>query len=639
MEDILSKITSLYENIKMFIVPLTGKLKKEGKKDDEIEYTIQQQLFTLVRGDRFQIYQIEHLEHLIKEYNNLFIASYGIGTNEIIDGLAKLEYSLVKGQADVFNEFFDHFYEFDESEEQLLENEEWKNDTGKIFEKVFSPVLNNVIEITGWSESFVKDLSYAIGEYKDFYIGEFGGWPTIDLPIHKRPFIYIEKDYYCFDYYSLFDNIYRVLQKLLRKKSKINTDIIAQLQQDASEQIVADIFEKLLPQCKIHRNNYFHGISNKNFDENDILIEYYNKIFIIEVKGGSFTFTSSLTDYKAHLKSIESLLNKANEQCKKMLEHINKNENLLLYDESHNLKGEIKNVGSYDKYCFCITLDNFNEIMAQAEKISQVIVDKGTVCISVDDLRVYRDYFDNPLYFIHFLEQRVIATELKALHVTDECDHLGLYLKHNMYSLYVKNFEDADYFSVQGYRKNLEDYFIMLNSNNPIKKPIINLPTNLRKIINLLNVTMESIEYACGLLDYDTFPKEELNKLIDTTLSKCYNGKSSPIFFAGQVSMCIFVNVNKSFITENEQRRYSFANLLNIKDNYIFAVELFANGKDTIEKVAIKKYFVEDIPNNEIDELREYGTILLKDRVVKIENETGRKIGRNDKCPCGSGLK
>lgn len=64
--------------------------------------------------------------------------------------------------------------------------------------------LNDVCKITGWNEAFVDELSFGLNECGEFWNQkDYAGWPVIDLPTSKHPFIKIDNQYYCFDYYSL----------------------------------------------------------------------------------------------------------------------------------------------------------------------------------------------------------------------------------------------------------------------------------------------------------------------------------------------------------------------------------------------------------------------------------------------------
>lgn len=89
-----------------------------------------------------------------------------------------------------------------------------RNERSWLMSKCFGTELYDVKKVTGWSEELVKSLSWELGENDSFFTKtEFPGWPVQNLPVQRRPFIVIDGVSYCFDYYNLFDNIYRILQK------------------------------------------------------------------------------------------------------------------------------------------------------------------------------------------------------------------------------------------------------------------------------------------------------------------------------------------------------------------------------------------------------------------------------------------
>jgi len=89
-----------------------------------------------------------------------------------------------------------------------------------------------------------------------------------------------------------------------------------------------------------------------------------------------------------------------------------------------------------------VTLDAFTELAAQVQHLKPLGIDVGTQPVwsfSIDDLRVYADVFDNPLVFLHFVEERMRAFTSPLIQTEDEIDHLGLYLKHNIYTQHAEN--------------------------------------------------------------------------------------------------------------------------------------------------------------------------------------------------------
>ncbi len=65
--------------------------------------------------------------------------------------------------------------------------------------------------------------------------------------------------------------------------------------------------------------------------------------------------------------------------------------------------------------------------------------------LSLDDLRVYADLFDNPLIFLHFVEMRVRAGLSDKVDLNDEMDHFGMYITENNYTQFAEEIsENAD---------------------------------------------------------------------------------------------------------------------------------------------------------------------------------------------------
>ena len=65
---------------------------------------------------------------------------------------------------------------------------------------------------------------------------------------------------------------------------------------------------------------------------------------------------------------------------------------------------------------------------AQVQYLHKIGVNTGpdpVWAISVDDLRVYADIFENPLHFLHYVQQRGEAFKSDIVQVDDELDHLG----------------------------------------------------------------------------------------------------------------------------------------------------------------------------------------------------------------------
>lgn len=652
---ILNSIIELYKDINGFYAYWIAHIKKEeGSLDDDIvQYIVQSQMASFIRGDRYQIYEIEHLEKLLYPHNDVIIELFQLTANELITGLEKLQYSLSSAKADALNNLQEIFINFEEKIEinengdvKDLKNNDDKDRFQSCVDELFGNSLHDVKQVTGWSDRIIDSLSYNINEYDKFFSGEYSGWPIIDLPIQKKPFIKINGISYCFDYYNLFDNIYRIMQKTIKELKPTYVNDWSHIQQKASEQMVEELFKKLLPNSITFRDNYYpKNKSLKQCDENDVIVVYDDILLIIEVKAGSFTYTPAITDYKSHINSFKALIEKADYQCERTINYIKNNEEVAIYDNNKNLKTVLEQKDFREIYSFCVTVDNFNEFAAKAEKLSFISIQSGTIAISIDDLRVYSDYFDSPLYFLHYLKQRKLATKIKNLNLYDELDHLGLYIKHNLYSITMNDFDDESFVHLHGYREEIDNYFMSLYADEiSFPKPEQEIPYRIKEIIEYLekNNIKNKTYLSSFLLDFALDAKEEMVQYIDYILNRQRQiNKMIPIITFGELRYCLFVNQpGVPDLGEEYKCDYIDASILYKElDDYVL-LNLYYNNDKKLEKVVFSVRSLQSISNNRYDELNILGEKYAHSRMESFKKKTGKKkIGRNDLCLCGSGKK
>lgn len=84
---------------------------------------------------------------------------------------------------------------------------------------------------------------------------------------------------------------------------------------------------------------------------------------------------------------------------------------LDLFDRNHDQIGKISK-NNFEHVTVCaITLDTFSELAARVEHLRRIGMDVGehpAWSVSISDLMVYADIFDNPLSFLHYVEQRLM---------------------------------------------------------------------------------------------------------------------------------------------------------------------------------------------------------------------------------------
>lgn len=528
---VLADIEDLYKEFVYFYHYWSAYKKDTGEIPNEmINHIVESQMLYLVRGNRYQVFELEPLKHLLPPHNDILLELFGVTPDQIIEGLEKLEYSMSQGLGDAWMNIGGKFDEFCKSIDlgKDLEDiiKETQDDVSNVLNNALGVALNDIFHITGWDGRLIDTLSLDIGECKSFFGGsEFSGWPIMELPIKKKPFIRIDGISYGFDYYSLFDNIYRALQKEIFRLKQDYVNTWSKRQNIASENMVKALFLKLLPGAIAYNGNYYPvGNSLKQMNENDLLITYENYLFIVEVKAGSFPQTPPINDFDAHIKAYSKLAQEADSQCSRTIKYINEHQPAPFYDLDKRKKFEIYEITEYKEvYSFSVTVDNFNEFASKAEKLNFITLSSKTIVISYDDLLVYEKYFDSPIYFLHFLKQRKSAIDITQIAMNDELDHLGMYISHNIYSITASEFPAEHMVNWYGFRQDLDNYFCKLYLPElNATKPKQNIPEEITEIIRLLEykTNKNKIDVAHFLLDMSSEAKQDFCKSIHRALKR-----------------------------------------------------------------------------------------------------------------------
>lgn len=659
IERVLEEVDELYMKTQLFYIFWAAKamLEDEDLNENDIQYIMEAQLMGNVRGKRYQFQQLTNIKNLLLPHSDKMQEIYGVSAQNLLAGLEKLEYSLSSAKIDSMKGLFNEFLEFQkaakgksqEDIEKLLNGIRDSQQNLELSKKCFGTDLYDIKKVTGWSDILVDSLSWSIGECNDFIDNrDFSGWIIRDLPVQKKPFIKINGVSYCFDYYNLFDNIYRIIQKDIKRHDSEYTTRWAEIQQNASESLVEEQFKRLLPGCQSYVGNYYPiGNSLKQMDENDILILYDDTIIIAEVKAGSFTYTPAITDYKAHKKSFDSLIGKADYQCERTLSYIDKSKQAIFYDDKKNEKLTINKEKYKNIYTFCVTVDNFNAFEAKIEKMNFLQINSGTIAISVDDLEVYAEYFDSPLYFLHYLKQRKAATKSKTLLLSDELDHLGMYIVHNNYKMYADEFDDCNSFLAFGYREDLDAYFASLHCKEvESDKPLQEIPDEIKKMISIVEERklQGRVSFTNFLLDYEPATRIQFVESIFYLLKRQKEtGRMFPAFGNGDVMYGCFVKQNGIIeLSEEDGLSYMYANMMKLGKNDSWYILLQYDELNTLKDVYFKKLYIEDIDKYGYDKekLRKLADVVYQNRVAEVmKKQHKKKIYPNDLCPCGSGKK
>jgi hypothetical protein len=647
----------------------TAKRKLSGIDYDEQteEFRFRAQIYWAnVRGQRYYAHQLTALNDLLVNQSDLLDSCFGVSAAHLVSELEKVWHSLIFGVGEAMAEM----KEVQEASIAALERAIAEKSLPK---EAMEDPLRFVMDRDGFSEraasaggrflgfdlfdvgkltdlpnELLDLLAWEPGQDLEFLSeGPMRGWPLRIWPTFKRPFLKHEGRYYCFDLHSLFDHAFRVLEKaLFAKCPDLKQRWIAQ-RKVTSEELPKVYLRKILDGASDYGEIYYPNgpLKADGWSELDGLIAFDDHLFVIEVKSGSFTYTSPTDDFDAHVVSLRALLEAPARQARRFLEYLNKAEAVPLYDRSRNEIARIKRSDFRVITVCAISIDPFTEFAAQARHLSKlglVGLDNPVWSISVDDLRVYSEIFETPVEFLHFVEQRMRAFGSGVLQLDDELDHVGLYLAQNNYTQHAEELVAGvkTRFNVLGFRSDLDRFYSAKLADSSAVSPLTQtMPDRMREVISWLSQHGGSgrAKTAAALLDLDGETRELLFEGIRRELQRVEQGNPPKVISSfGDVRLTLSASVLPKYPRAHEDAveftraliaTHGEADRLLLEATYTDGAELVGFRSTTVSNAALS------MPS--LHELADRGEQL---RAARLAAALGR-VGRNDACPCGSGKK
>lgn len=316
-----------------------------------------------------------------------------------------------------------------------------------------------------------------------------------------------------------------------------------------------------------------------------------------------------------------------------------------IYDREKNKKVDLISSNYSEIYTLCVTVDNFNEFAAKAEKLSFIQLKSDTIVLSIDDFRVYTDVFNNPLYFLHYFKQRKKAVQTPQVALNDELDHLGLYLNFNIYTMKAEELNSNTHLSAFGLREDIDNYFASLhNERLSFEKPSQSIPEKIEEIIDFINhkKTSGRLILSTFLLNFHFQRRQEFSDAIGYSLVRQKEIKRMiRMIVSGEKRYCLFVYQHEvEKMNEQEKDDYTYASMMIHNEPDRLCINLhYGNNKELVQ-VDFKTYISSEIPEVKHEKLKSLGGYIIRSRAETYKKQTNKKeIGRNDTCPCGSGKK
>jgi hypothetical protein len=675
---LIETISNLYKTFNTeYLLAYSIKSRSEDSLEEEVaQFRIQSVAHWVnVRGERYSNHEKEHLEDLLLCQNELIEDVLGVSARTLVDEIFKIHDSLTNGvgesaieTGELSNIVYTEFERRIESgklkpnSEQEIQSELLNivDDLGlsERHEKAIGRFLGfdlfDLQKVTNLPQNVLEKLSWGRGEETTFFSGDkFSGWPIRIAPISRRPFVSIDGKFYCFCIYGLFDNFYRVIQRLLFAGRPDRKQEWTVKQKENTEDLPFRFFEKLLPGNFSLKEVYYKWYPNENSDklewcETDGIIIYGDNLIVVEVKGGSFTYTSPFDDFQAHIKSIEALVKNPSKQGERFVEYLANSDEVSLYDVNKSEVFRIRK-DSFRRITICaLTADPFTEIASQIQHLKPLGVELGstfTWSISIDDLRVCKDVFSNPLIFLHYLEKRMDATRSLKVNVNDELDHLGLYFEHNDYSMHAEELASdiGGDLRFNGYRQKIDEHFQnKIYGLDLAELGQKDLPENIKSILEYCskNSPQKWVDLTSYLLNGDSTFREQISNGIEQALeAQIARRRLQVISTTGERRLTIacwqptVFSPNPDFLLEQVKTEMTAHEEPDRK-----ALQLFFDARGSISDIKWSEVVDSDIPVSMTGYYQTKALEMKRRRIIQSKEKYG-KVRPNSKCPCGSGRK
>lgn len=617
------------------------------------------------RGNRYHVHERQALEDVIGPHSDVLLRMFGTDSQTLVAGLDRLLHKLTAGIHDAmlgFQEFNDDVEnrlsklsaEHPSSEVEVLQRTVYKDPAlSARFERLVGELFGldffDVVKVTAIPPALVDRLAWSPGEDDEFFApGDFRGWPLRVWPTMKRPFIRLGGRVLAFDMFSLFDNFYRVLQRIILGLAPDYKQTWNERQKALSEALPFKYLERLLPGAHVLRPVFYRTGSRSGaaeWHECDGILLYDDHLFIVEVKAGAFTYTSPATDLPAHIESLKNLVRNPVTQGKRFLKYLESAPDVSVSDMNHNETGRLRRADLRHVTVCAVTLDPFTELAARGRHLRKVGVDVGEGAVwvlSIDDLRMYADLFDNPLVFLHFVEQRMRAARSELVDLNDELDHFGLYLRENNYSMFASNLAESklNHLLFAGYRTPIDEYFHKVVCGEEASLPRQDMPTRLADIVNFLGQSTLPLrsEIASFLLDANDSYRKAIADSIDQQLrSNSALRRAKPFSAYGSHPLTLFTWSPSVPRAAEPAREHTMGVVAAAGEMSRLLLELEYSEQDTLVGVHWQRISLDGLAEAEVALAKSRGEALRAQRLATAYKEG--KVGRNDRCPCGSGRK
>jgi SEC-C motif len=399
-----------------------------------------------------------------------------------------------------------------------------------------------------------------------------------------------------------------------------------------AEAMTAEFLRSVFGTGSVHTDVEVRERKGRNVTDIDVLAIAGNKAVIAQVKSKRLTELAKLGEEERLVADFGLAVQEAYDQgllCRKaVIDHENK---LFVGGVELRLQEAID-----EAYILCVTLDYYPAITHQVDVyLRKAPADPFPVALSIFDLDVIAFYLHDPFEFMYYLRQRTSLSDyFKA---DSEMTLLGHHLRHKLFKSGSASMEILD----ASYGRLIDANFQVMRGSVPRTAAADKLYAkwqneDFKRLINQAKSTGDPRFADVVFFLYDLAGKgaDDLIEILRLTKRKA-NADQKPhdaraVFKESKSGVTVLVEPRSPALLRRKLLPLARVAKYKSKADVWLALGCVATSENVVDAIAFAKY--EWRPDSELERVASH----FQGRLMR---PSGRKIGRNEACPCDSGKK
>lgn len=387
--------------------------------------------------ETFEFQTAEILQNLYSKFNDYFFNKLGFSVDDAVFFYQKIKLlhdRLLNSRINDLKKLRTSSEDLKNPDKITPNHEEVKKAVSILFKNARDPYFFDVVEFSQKEsihnverfEKYLTTLSCKFGDGKPEYDSPFEENPFIIKPVINlgdNKFFFPEPEALFYNLPAIFENSIKngdskISSKFYKNRSKFLEDKIN------------EYMKRVFPPDSTHKNcsYFFQGKPG----ETDTIIEFDNKILIIEAKGGMVSLASKRGAMPSLQTDLEDIVKKAHEQGKKTMDYI-KSTGIAVFVKGDGTRLEIKyRPGITQFYLLNVTLEPLFTLATNPELLKSLKLfenDEYLWSVNLSDFDIITRQISIPSIFLHYMRQRMKAITSESFFAGNELAFLSYYFK------------------------------------------------------------------------------------------------------------------------------------------------------------------------------------------------------------------